>query len=395
MNNLSKQFLCHNCVSDKYLKSFILKNGETKLCCFCKNKRKSINLEYLANWIDNIFQDNYRSVPIQEIINNPQNIKSISGLNPETIIGEIFLGCNKKISSQIYQYLKNKRTNSSCQNPIDYNLTLKELPINSDQYSKLWLEFREKIIKSERYFYSQGKEKLDKLFQFLLSYCSDENIEILKEIESNENLSTIYRARYASNNDILEKILNNPIKQLGHPELCNTRNGRMNPIGISFFYGAYCEKTCVSEIRPPVGGIVVLGTFEITSQCTLLDLTEIKSNYPSMFDPKFLEKIIDIKFVEKFTNEISKPILPEDENLEYIPTQAVTEFISNHLEQKIDGIIYPSIQTDRVGKNIVIFNPLIIENEFNYKKNKSTILKLIKVKKVKIYYSEPKFTEYF
>ena len=127
----------------------------------------------------------------------------------------------------------------------------------------------------------------------------------------------------------------------------------------------------------------------------ILDLSALRCNYPSMFDSKFSEKLKDIKFLEKFSYEISRPILPEDENIDYIPTQAITEFISNHLEQKIDGIIYPSTQTDGLGKNVVIFNPIINSDKSQDEINKEVIIKLSNFKPVKIYYSQPKFTEYY
>ena len=46
--------------------------------------------------------------------------------------------------------------------------------------------------------------------------------------------------------------------------------------------------------------------------------------------------------------------MPEDEELEYIPTQIVAEYLAQKANPRIDGILYPSSQTD--GNNVVLFN---------------------------------------
>jgi len=63
----------------------------------------------------------------------------------------------------------------------------------------------------------------------------------------------------------------------------------------------------------------------------------------------------------KFMHEIARPCLPEDEHLDYVPTQVVSEYLthlhklpSRNGHQTIDGIIYRSAQNGD-GKNIAIF----------------------------------------
>jgi hypothetical protein len=62
-----------------------------------------------------------------------------------------------------------------------------------------------------------------------------------------------------------------------------------------------------------------------------------------------------------FMNEIARPCLPNDEHLDYVPTQVVSEYLT-HLhkfkwgdkEMTIDAVIYRSAQNGN-GKNIAIF----------------------------------------
>ena len=65
-------------------------------------------------------------------------------------------------------------------------------------------------------------------------------------------------------------------------------------------------------------------------------------------------------FMQSFMHEIAIPISPDDEHLDYIPTQAVAEYLQNHHRfkrdgklTKIEGIIFSSAQYPD-GRNIVL-----------------------------------------
>lgn len=67
--------------------------------------------------------------------------------------------------------------------------------------------------------------------------------------------------------------------------------------------------------------------------------------------------------MRNFMDEIAKPILPGDEHLDYVPTQAVAEYLAHHhnfdlngINRRIDAIIFRSAQTGR-GKNIALIGP--------------------------------------
>ena len=48
--------------------------------------------------------------------------------------------------------------------------------------------------------------------------------------------------------------------------------------------------------------------------------------------------------------------MPQDEAFEYLPTQAVAEYLANKVKPRLDGIIFRSSQTGGVGQNLVLFN---------------------------------------
>ena len=55
-------------------------------------------------------------------------------------------------------------------------------------------------------------------------------------------------------------------------------------------------------------------------------------------------------------SEISRPVMPQDEALEYLTSQAVAEFLAHKVDPRLDGIIFHSSQTGGDGRNAVLFN---------------------------------------
>ena len=131
----------------------------------------------------------------------------------------------------------------------------------------------------------------------------------------------------------------------------------MNAQGIPVFYGGFDPDTCVAEVRPPVGSHVVVGKFELLRPVRLLDFDALAEVYVpgSRFDPEHRERQGRGAFLEHLVREVSMPIMPGDEAFEYLPTQVVAEFLASRTPP-LDGIVFRSTQTGRVGRNVVLFN---------------------------------------
>ena len=78
-------------------------------------------------------------------------------------------------------------------------------------------------------------------------------------------------ARKAESQEELKGLLKAPASEIGPPPTEYAGDGRMNARGISVFYGAFDQATCVAEIRPPVGSYVAMGRFELVRDVRLLD----------------------------------------------------------------------------------------------------------------------------
>ena len=68
-----------------------------------------------------------------------------------------------------------------------------------------------------------------------------------------------------------------------------------------------------------------------------------------MFSAKYEDARNKLKFLKVFHRRISRPVLPSDEELAYLPTQAVAAYVTNVLG--LDGIIYSSTQVGAEGES--------------------------------------------
>jgi hypothetical protein len=124
------------------------------------------------------------------------------------------------------------------------------------------------------------------------------------------------------------------------------------------YYGAFDADTCVAEIRAPVGSSVVIGKFEIVRPLRLLDLDAFRHIFvqqASFFDPGFRGLRDKAYFLKRLVSIMSRPVMPSDEDFEYLPTQAVAEYLSEKIEPRLDGLIFPSSQRGGTGENVVLF----------------------------------------
>src|SRR5262249_49317433 len=129
----------------------------------------------------------------------------------------------------------------------------------------------------------------------------------------------IFRARIESGN-----------KSFGHLDLTSppsefSKNNRMSPAGIAFFYGAMEPETAIHEVRPELNENVIVGEFEVLKKLFILDLTEEVESPRSIFDPDYSFHYEEFfkPFLAHFGKEISKHVRRTDNEIEYVPTQVL------------------------------------------------------------------------
>jgi hypothetical protein len=200
--------------------------------------------------------------------------------------------------------------------------------------------------------------RLDEIFGNLDSFTSWWGRPVIREIKPGEIDSDFWRGRVVYSHGEVKSIVDSPAREIGPPPSEKAKAGRMNAEGISVFYGALEEETCLAEIRAPVGSYVALGKFSLTRPVRIIDLRDlsIADDKVSHFDPKYREARSRQKFLWEWVREISLPVMPHDETKEYLASQAVSDYLANRLDPQLDGMIFRSSQTGGNGRNLVFFN---------------------------------------
>jgi RES domain-containing protein len=127
------------------------------------------------------------------------------------------------------------------------------------------------------------------------------------------------------------------------------------------FCGAADAETALRGIGwPHNGSSATTIAFETARDMLLLKLLELPAS-PSYFDVKQLARWNNLKFLRRFTEDLSAPVEKDGrEHIDYVPTQIVTEFFRRVFRTKtgtgLDAILYPS----SVGDGWVV---LFVTNE--------------------------------
>jgi hypothetical protein len=236
--------------------------------------------------------------------------------------------------------------------------------------SEAWAQFKVEIVYNRRFFSNLARERLTQIFADI--YWQNNNVgkPVVYALKPDEGMR-IFRARQIDSPALRTEALEDPANKLGSPPKQFRSPGRMNAAGVPAFYGAFEIDTCVAEIRPSVGSTIVGAAFRLVRPLIVLDTTRFARPIQarSIFSPVYTDRLEQWSFMQSFMHEISRPVLPNDTQLDYIPTQAVAEYLNSVLKVKvakvecgIDAIIFASAQAPG-GLNIVFFgDAAIVEN---------------------------------
>ncbi len=222
-----------------------------------------------------------------------------------------------------------------------------------------WRRFETQLKTKTRFFSRDASATLASFFAGMHSLATRNGKRAVVKAGPGRRLRYLYRARVFHDSGDLITALEYPETRIGPPPSKMVKAGRMNAAGISVFYGATDPLAALSEVRPPVGSRAVVARFEIVRPLLLLDLATLKSLHVggSVFDPEYLGRLERAKFLERLSSRITMPVMPGDEEAEYLPTQAVADYLSSQIDPPIDGIIYPSVQAKRkTERNVVLFH---------------------------------------
>jgi len=76
----------------------------------------------------------------------------------------------------------------------------------------------------------------------------------------------------------------------------------------------------------------------------------------SIFDARYGDMLERAMFLRNLSAQIVSPVMPDDEQFEYLATQAIADFLATENNPPLDGILYPSVQVAGNALNIVLFH---------------------------------------
>jgi RES domain len=370
VDELKAKRLCHRCVGDEYLSNEMKSEGKRAKCSYCGCVRRAYSIGKLAERIDAAFGQHYTRTSDQPtswqytLLSDKESDYEWER-DGEPVAYAIMNAADipEAAAEDIQKILENRYGD------FDAAAIGEETEFSSESYyegkgasdaawQEEWWDF-ERSLKTEARFFSRTAAKhLASVFDGIDMMQTRDGRPLLVEAGPGTALSIVYRARVFQSDERLQAALCRPDQHLGSPPSLLAGAGRMNARGISVFYGANDPKVALAEVRPPVGSQVAVARFEIIRPIRLLDLTALStvSSGGSIFDPELAGRLERAVFLRSLSRRITRPVMPDDEVFEYLPTQAVADFLATEASVPVDGIIFSSVQAAGNALNIVLFH---------------------------------------
>lgn len=325
---------CVNCFGSHYLHEIIIRNNARGDCDYCG----SVNI--------NIYDPSELSVFFKPILDlydvDLENGKPIAHQILSDFNGKVFSThvIEKDIVKTLFQDIVQDDIEDywdilafkvllSVKSNGSEEVTIK--PLNTT-----WDNFSEEIKTVNRFHFVNALdlERLKSLFAYFV-----------KEVPKGKKY---YRARISNDRSGF------PLKDMKNPPPQFARGGRANPEGISYLYLSSNIRTTIYETRASLFDFVSIATFRLEDNIRIIHLSQDTYDVFRLAELEQLEEVLlHNSFIQKLEEELSRPKRKSDSDLEYLPTQYLSELIKS---MDIDGIEFRS-SLYKDGYNLAIFNP--------------------------------------
>jgi len=375
------KMICNFCFENKNLKEYIEENGDKAedgyICSQCKlenddlkNDMYILSKSNLAQKLQVIIQNLYEHDNDLGMLHFAEKNICENGEDPnqytqlkclQSICFELFEEEEiiPKLLSENINYTYIKDGGDDLFSDIHSEIWKEKCWWDNEEFGlSLWQTFCENVKHKARYFNHKD---------FSVTAFLEKSKKLLDMLELSKAF-TMYRARKINSLEEGIAINSNPACELGKVPIKFAQNNRFSPIGISYGYFALEEITAIREIRAKKDDKVAIGSFNISNALKLVDfrLKSMNSKVNIFNDDLDISLYCQQQFIKEFIKDISKPIKDSDQQLGYIPTQIMAEYIW-HLGY--DGFLFDSSQS-KCGVNVVIF-----EAKYNFLDYEIKILK--------------------
>jgi hypothetical protein len=361
--------ICMTCVAERYLSADIEHSGEVDACFYCGETAPTLLIEELAERVETAFEEHYVRTPDQpdswqERMLADRESDYVWERDGYPVLDMIVDAAEIPVEAaeDVLAILQERHSD------FDKDAMDEESEFAPDSHYDLkgsddsawqeeWNLFERYLKTQARFFSYTGAEHLAQVFGGIDLLQTNDGLPVVVDVGPGTTLDHLFRARVFQSDDPLKEALRRPDRHLGSPPSNSARAGRMNAQGIAVFYGATDAQVAIAEVRAPVGSRVAVAKFNIARPLRLLDLTGLEKVHEegSVFDPSLKRRLERATFVRTLGSRMARPVMPNDEALDYLPTQAVADFLATMNEPRLDGIVFSSAQT-AVGRNVVLFH---------------------------------------
>jgi len=366
---LKDRLICADCVGEAFLSDRIEREGADGACHYCSGEGKTFPLAQMAECTSTAISQHYQRTDV-----NPTSLEYAMMNDRESPRewyrhGELITDLIQELAEvdeepakDIQQILRDENAGDPFdgdgeEQEFDDESHYEPKKIDDEKWRQEWSRFSHTLKTETRYFGEEARAHLVQMFDGVDKLATKAGRSVIVEAGPEQRIKGFYRARTFEAWSKLEPALTSPDIHLAPPPPEFALNGRMNARGISVFYGANKPDVALAEVRPAVGARVVVARFELMRRVRLLDLKAFADilEKGSVFDPTYAPRKARAIFLETLVAKMTMPVMPSDEALAYLPTQAIADFLGSRSEPELDGILFPSAQVK--GKvNVVLFH---------------------------------------
>lgn len=348
--------ICLECVTPHRLKRLIAERGHPGDCQYCEQPRPlAVQNEFLFKFIYDRVAENVATAddlsPYEYALVHEFGSSDIEASWLDIALAEWFGLQEEPYFDDLYNAAPPSLRSDNENVPIC--VYRDDGALERNFFEDEWERFVEGTKHSHRFFNPKARDFLTSVFSFLTRDGALKS-ECIREIQPGEHL---FRARRIDTYSSVKEFLKNIAKGISPPPKGKAGNQRMTPAGIPALYCALDRSTCLSEIRSITGDKVVSVALTPITTIKLLDLTKLHQVKPdplTLLDEGYLEACHLKTFISSLVQKMSRP-QGQDDALSYLSTQIVFEFLRVQYGREVDGLVFPSVQTNFIGTNVVLF----------------------------------------
>lgn len=361
-SHMTEHAICFKCIEDEVLRATVENEGKPLLCESCAEKNNNaFSYERLGEELEPVVCEHFQLGPtVRKFYDDDKEGWEQEGDSLLDIV-QIVLGQDVDDPDALVSALmdaEDYRPGDGEEAFYDDTQLYVSRKATPHAWMAKWHYLRDELAHRRRFFSDGARELFDQLLEGVadLKFSDKDTDQWLPVVNQLPVGTEVFRARVVRSDSELRAFVEAPSRELGAPLPENAPAGRMNAAGIAVFYGALDSDSCLAEMRPALGGRVLVGEFRTTRVLRVLDFRRLEAARLaelSYFDSKYAEQRERLAFLRRLHALISRPVAPGHED-EYLITQTLTEYLAHVHRPTFDGVIFQSVQRQG-GANMVLF----------------------------------------